>query len=244
MKIDKTKNYYGVLNLKNNCDKKDLKKSYYKLSFEFHPDKNKGKDAEIKFAELSEAYNILSDDKLREEYDKKSKFGRHYDESYELYDTVFDYSWEKHKSNLDNFKRNEINDIFLDVDVDKFDGTIEYERWVVCKKCDGTGKDLDAKIHIKDDSGNIIKTFEASDGCDFCEGTGVDYRGNKCSFCMGKGKVGMTPCDKCKGEKRIYIKQKASKIKLKGDKTQLKMMGNYSKDGKLGDLFLITRPQK
>ncbi len=46
------------------------------------------------------------------------------------------------------------------------------------------------KSVIKDNEGNILKTFDSDDGCDFCEGTGKDYKGNDCNFCHGPGKIG------------------------------------------------------
>jgi DnaJ-class molecular chaperone len=101
-----------------------------------------------------------------------------------------------------------------------------------------------SKIIIKDVNGNVMKTFDADDGCDYCEGTGKDFRGSDCYFCMGKGKVGLNPCKTCNGEKRILGKQKLSNIKLTGDETKIEAMGHYSKDeaGKAGYLMLKKIP--
>lgn len=238
--MDKNKNYYKILGVEIDDDANKIKKAYYKLSFKLHPDKNQNPEDNILFLEAKEAYDVLKDDSLRNEYDKKSKYGRYYDEFNELYDTSFDYSWNKYESKLKDFKRNEINDIVIEVDPELFDGTILYERWVVCKKCGGLGKDLDAKIEIKDSDGNV-NLYESADGCDFCEGTGKDHMDNKCTFCLGEGRVGTIDCSKCKGEKRTYGKQKIKNIKLTGEKTQLKSLGNYAKNGKVGDLFIIKK---
>lgn len=229
------KNYYGILGVKNTDDEKTIKKSYYKLSFEHHPDK--GGDP-IVFAEMTEAYDILCGNQ-RKDYDLKSKFGNNYNEYFELFNIDIDFDFDKEKSNYERFKKYEVNDIYITIN-DDFDGSLEYERWVKCKSCDGTGKDLSAKIVIKDNDGNILKTFDADDGCDFCEGTGKDYKGDSCSFCQGAGKVGLTPCKKCNGEKRILGKQKLSGIKLTGDETKIESMGNCDKDvsGRVGSLFL------
>ena len=59
----------------------------------------------------------------------------------------------------------------IEIDKDKFDGTLEFPRWVLCKTCKGSGKDMNNKFAIKNDKGEV-KYFEADDGCDFCEGTG------------------------------------------------------------------------
>lgn len=232
------KNYYGILGVKNNDDEKTIKKAYYKLSFTHHPDR--GGDA-ILFSEMTEAYDVLCGEE-RKDYDLKSKYGNNYNEYFEFFEINVDFDFNKEKNNYEKFKRNEVNDIYISIDND-FNGSIEYERWVKCKTCDGTGKDLSAKILIKDNDGNILKTFDADDGCDFCEGTGKDYKGNACNFCQGKGKVGINPCKKCSGEKRILGKQKLSGLKISGDETKIDSAGHYSKDvvGLVGSLFLVKK---
>ena len=163
--MDKNKNYYDILGVTHDSDNNQIKKAYYKLSFTHHPDK--GGDAII-FGEMTEAYDVLCDDeKIREEYDCKSRYGKCYDEYYELFDINVDFSYDDGKEQLEKFKRNEINNIQIEVD-ETFDGKIEYVRWVKCKPCDGSGKDMSGKILIRDLEGNIVKTFDAEDGCDFC----------------------------------------------------------------------------
>ena len=232
--MDKNKNYYSILGVSSDSDEKTIKKAYYKLSFEHHPDKGGNP---IKFSEMTEAYDILCSD-LRDEYDRKSKYGKSYNEYFELFDINVDWDHNKTKQHLDNFKKNEVLNIQIEVD-DEFNGNIEYERWVRCKSCEGTGKDTKSKILIKDLDGNIIKSFDADDGCDFCEGTGK-FEGYDCSFCFGKGKVGLNPCKTCNGEKRILGKQKLSNIKLTGQETKIDSMGHHSKTeaGKTGYLIL------
>ena len=231
------KNYYAVLGVGNGSDEKAIKKAYYKLSFVHHPDK--GGDPAV-FAEMTEAYDVLCSEQ-RKDYDQKSKHGNSYNEYYEFFDINIDVDYDREKDRLDRFKKNEVLDIYINVD-DDFDGTVEYERWVRCKPCDGTGKDMSAKIVIRDNDGNVLKVFDGEDGCDFCEGSGK-YMGFDCSFCDGKGKVGLNPCKSCKGEKRILGKQKLSKIKMAGEITKVDAMGNVSKSeaGKVGSLILIRK---
>ena len=232
------KNYYKILGVDNKSDEKVIKKAYYKLSFEHHPDK--GGDA-ILFAEMTEAYDVLCGEQ-RSDYDLKSKFGNNYNEYFEFFDVDFNFDYSRGKSEFENFKKNEVDDIIIEID-DTFNGSIEYERFVKCKTCDGTGKDLSSKIVIKDVDGNILKTFDGEDGCDFCEGTGKHYSGIDCPMCQGKGKVGLTPCKKCSGEKRILGKQKLSGIKLTGETTLVEFMGNCSRYsvGQVGKLYLIKK---
>ncbi|HLZ36761.1 MAG TPA: DnaJ domain-containing protein, partial [Mycobacteriales bacterium] len=65
------KDYYAVLGVPKDASAADIKKSYRKLARKFHPDANRGDPkAEERFKEISEAYDVLSDDKRRKEYDE------------------------------------------------------------------------------------------------------------------------------------------------------------------------------
>lgn len=64
------RNYYEILGVSKNASVKDIKKAYYQLAKKYHPDTNKGDpNASKKFHEVSEAYEVLSDDVKRKEYD-------------------------------------------------------------------------------------------------------------------------------------------------------------------------------
>lgn len=214
--MNKNINYYKILEVGKNATNKEIKKAYHKLSFRYHPDQNKEIDSS-KFKLLNESYNILIDDNKRLEYDKKSKFGRYY-------------------TNKFKFKKS-YNDIEIKIEKNHFNGSLEYERWVKCKKCEGNGKDLYSKIYVKDNLGNI-KVFDGEYGCDFCDGTGK-YNELDCKFCDGKGRVGLNICSSCNGEKRILGIQKLKNIKLTSNKTRIDSMGHFSKDGKVGSLIII-----
>lgn len=67
-------NYYEVLNVSENADISEIKKKYRKLAMKYHPDRNLGdKNTTKKFREITEAYEILGDEKKRKEYDYKRK---------------------------------------------------------------------------------------------------------------------------------------------------------------------------
>lgn len=72
LKQSKEKNYYKILGLQRNASKKEIKKAYRDLALEWHPDKNADNkdEAEKKFQDISEAYEVLSDEELKGKYDR------------------------------------------------------------------------------------------------------------------------------------------------------------------------------
>ena len=70
------KDFYKILGVDRKADEKEIKRAYRKMARQYHPDANKGKDAESKFKEINEAYQVLSDSEKRGLYDQ---FGDNYD---------------------------------------------------------------------------------------------------------------------------------------------------------------------
>lgn len=66
----KSKDYYEILGVKRDAKEKEIKRAFRKLAVQFHPDKNKDKDAEAKFVEIAKAYEVLSDPEKRKRYDQ------------------------------------------------------------------------------------------------------------------------------------------------------------------------------
>lgn len=69
------KDYYKILGISRSATEDEIKKAYRKLALKYHPDKNKTKEAEEKFKEIAEAYEVLSDKKKREVYDQYGEDG-------------------------------------------------------------------------------------------------------------------------------------------------------------------------
>ncbi|XP_071508166.1 dnaJ homolog subfamily B member 5-like [Diadema antillarum] len=69
------KDYYKVLGISKDAGDDEIKKAYRKMALKYHPDKNKSKGAEEKFKEIAEAYEVLSDKKKRDIYDKYGEEG-------------------------------------------------------------------------------------------------------------------------------------------------------------------------
>ncbi|XP_053989602.1 uncharacterized protein LOC128882058 [Hylaeus volcanicus] len=66
----KSKTHYDTLNVSPNATHNEIKSSYFKLTVKYHPDKNKSASAKVLFQEVSEAYEVLSNHKLRKLYDR------------------------------------------------------------------------------------------------------------------------------------------------------------------------------
>ena len=64
------KDYYEVLGVDRNASEGEIKSSFRRLAFQCHPDRNKELEAEEKFKEINEAYQVLSDPKKRRSYDR------------------------------------------------------------------------------------------------------------------------------------------------------------------------------
>ncbi len=71
--------YYDILGVDKSADKAEIKKAYKKLALQYHPDRNKEEGAEEKFSEISKAYDVLSDENKRAQYDM---YGSNFDQGF------------------------------------------------------------------------------------------------------------------------------------------------------------------
>ena len=110
----KKKNYYEILKVSKSAVVEEIKKAYRKLAMQYHPDRNpNNEEAEEKFKEATEAYEILSDEKKRSQYDKFAFQGVHSDFADAYGRDEFDYSSFRkysYKKEGNKYKKNKLKD--------------------------------------------------------------------------------------------------------------------------------------
>jgi molecular chaperone DnaJ len=221
--MDYNKNYYSTLDVDKNTSENEIKKQYRILSKKYHPD-IKSTGNEEKFKELSVAYGILSDSKLKMEYDTRSPHGNsyspfggfssfgngggfefHFGGQDDLFKTFFggNSPFGNGFNPFGSFHREEFKEN-LDIDIstnitfkqiyNNDKLTLTFKKYVYCDSCKGTG--FDRNSH--------------SDLCEICDGTGINNN-RTCEYCLGEGKVYTGKCNICNGEK-VVLKDNEVKI--------------------------------
>lgn len=179
--------YYKVLGVKEDATAEQIKKAYKDLALKYHPDKNPDDpEAESKFKEVGEAYEVLSDPRKRQQYDTKGSMG------FEWFSDIFT---GKNKQKNQPRKGADIKvDVFVTLEDLTADHkqTIQLKRPTDCERCDGEG--------IRPGTGYVR--------CDNCQGTGMFTQTHKqgwisiqqtCRDCSGKGKKPEAICPYCHG---------------------------------------------
>jgi molecular chaperone DnaJ len=261
------RDYYEVLEVGKTASKDEIKKAYRKLAMKFHPDMNKEnqKEAEEKFKEISEAYEVLVDDDKRARYDQyghegvSSTFG------------TGGFDW----SNFTHF--GDISDIFGGSGGVGFGGSIFdqfFGRGVQRGPQEGRSLRYDIEISIEEAASGAEKdlrvphsvTCEICRGqgakpgdlktCQTCKGTGQVQRGQKrgytsfvtitnCPTCGGTGKQILRKCPSCGG---AGVQQTTSTIKVsvpkgadEGMRLRIRGAGEASPNGgPPGDLYIVV----
>lgn len=262
------KDYYNLLGVEKNASAEDIKKSYRKKAVQFHPDKNPGdKSAEEKFKEVSEAYEVLSDDKKRKMYDQfghagvgagmggggQGPFG-----GFEGF-------------GQGGFNQGNMNDIFGDIFGDLFGGGGR-TRGGARRSRGVPGADIKTEVDITFEEAargtEKTITIPKSAACETCKGSGAKAgtqpetcRGcqgsgeqtfqqgffaisRPCGECGGTGQKIANPCSDCKGAGKV---RKRSQIAVKipagidtGQRLKLSNEGEAGeRGGPPGDLYVV-----
>ncbi|MGL6022676.1 MAG: molecular chaperone DnaJ, partial [Chitinophagaceae bacterium] len=257
------KDYYKILGISKKANSDEIKKAYRKVAMQYHPDRNPGnKEAEEKFKEAAEAYEILSNDQKRAQYDKYGHEGMrgapggsagfsNVDDIFSHFRDVFSGDGEDNIfGSFFGSSRGSSKNRGLDLRIkikltleEIAKGTtksIKIKKQVSCYTCGGTG----AK-----DKNSVQK-------CSYCNGTGQEKKVMNtflgqvqsvvtCNHCAGTGQTITSKCSTCKGtgittgETTIDIKIPAGM--LDGMQMQMHSQGNAAPhQGTPGDLYIIA----
>ena len=211
------RDYYEVLGVDKHADEASIKKAYRKLAMQYHPDKNPdNKEAEEKFKEASEAYEVLSDKEKRQLYDQYGHAG------IENQFGSGGFSWDNftHRSDLNDIFGDGFSSIFESIFGGGFGGRSS-------SRSSNRGEDLqiELSLSLKEIASGTEKKIKIStkEACDKCNGTGsADGQVETCSQCRGTGQVRqvrqslfgqmqtVSECPSCHGEGKI-VKNKCPK---------------------------------
>ena len=181
------RDYYEILGVTKDISANDLKKKYRKLAKEYHPDKNDGsKEAEDKFKEISEAYDILSDNEKRANYDR---FGHNNARQAQHHHKTHFHQQQQ------RFGENMVLSIKLTLEEvhSGLKKKYKYNRLGKCTPCDGHGGHGSNNCGTCGGSGFVMHTMNTIMGqfsqvvaCKACDGIGITYD-TKCDTCNGRG---------------------------------------------------------
>jgi len=191
------KDYYEILGINRNADEKEIKKAYRKLAKQYHPDTYKGdkKDAEEKFKEISEAYEVLIDKDKRAKYDQ-------------IGHRVVDEAFGAEGFNWNNFTHyRDVEDIFGNAIFDSFFGSTSSSGFasrggifdILYRKREGLEKtvrgndvSLSLNITLEDAAMGVEKTIKIPMAriCNACKGLRTrSGKSRECSHCGGTGQI-------------------------------------------------------
>lgn len=229
------RDYYEVLGVDRNADENTIKKAYRKLAMKYHPDVNKDPGAEDKFKEINEAYEVLSNEEKRRNYDQfgfagvNSQFDGAGSAGFEdIFGSMFGgqgYSTGGFEDIFGSFfgggSRNAYSrirpmqgqDRYMQMRIDFMDAvhgkteTISLNIDEPCSHCHGSGAQSEEDIEV----------------CSACNGTGTVYTTTQtpfgtmrqqavCPTCHGKGKTVKHACETCGGE---GLEHKTQKLDIK-----------------------------
>lgn len=244
--------YYETLGVSRKADEEEIKKAYRKLALKYHPDRNPGsKEAEERFKEAAEAYEVLRDPQKRRIYDAYGFEGlrgtgfsgfRGFDDIFSSFGDVFQefFSFGFGGSPRARTAARPGDDLLFDLTLsfeEAVFGTekeIEIQTFVNCEACMGSGAEPGTKESV----------------CPTCQGTGqiVQAQGffrisTTCTRCQGTGRVLVSPCNVCQGQGRVKQKRTVQvKVPAGVDTgTRLRLRGEGEsgyRGGQSGDLYV------
>jgi molecular chaperone DnaJ len=243
------RDYYKVLDVARNATEAEIKKAYRRLAMKFHPDRNPDdREAEEKFKEAKEAYEVLCDPQKRAAYDQfghagvdASRGGGGFtaaDAFGDIFGDVFgDIFGAGRRGRSQVFRGADLRyEVELSLDQAVFGDSIDIDLQTLgeCGTCSGSGA---AK-------GTTATT------CETCAGQGQVRISQgffsiqqTCPRCKGRGKVVTTPCDECHGQGRVR-RTKTLNVKIPagvdtGDRIRLSGEGEAGRNGgPPGDLYV------
>ncbi|KAF3665073.1 putative protein -like protein [Capsicum annuum] len=234
-----SKDFYEVLGVNRNATASEIKKAYYGLAKRLHPDMNKDDpEAEKKFQEVSKAYEVLKDDKTREQYDQLGHDAFNNMNNGGGGGPGFD-PFGGFKSPFEDIFRNAdvpIELSFMEA-VQGCSKTITFQTDLPCTACGGTG----------------VPPGTKPETCKRCKGSGVSISQTgpftlqtTCPSCKGTGKIVSSFCKSCKGN-RVLRGPKTVKVDIMPgvdtDET-LKVYGSGGADpegNRPGDLYVVFK---
>ncbi|GLT56725.1 hypothetical protein SLA2020_297460 [Shorea laevis] len=248
--------YYAVLGVSKNASKSEIKSAYRKLARSYHPDVNKEPGAEQKFKEISNAYEVLSDDEKRSLYDRYGEAGLKgagmgmgdFSNPFDLFESLFEgmggmggmgmggrSSRNRAVDGQDEYYNLVLNFKEAVFGVEK---EIEISRLENCGTCNGSGAKPGTKPTICSTcggQGQVVSSARTP--------LGVFQQVMTCSSCGGTGEIS-TPCNTCSGDGRV---RRTKRISLKvpagvdsGSRLRVRSEGNAGrKGGSPGDLFVV-----
>lgn len=269
------KDYYNVLGVSEEASQEDIKKAFRRLAKQYHPDRNKGdKNAENRFKEISEAYDILGDAEKRKQYDMMRRYGA-YDPRYAQQGGGFDPSQFQQTFRFEDLGGfGSFADIFSSIfgDEDIFSANRPGRQ---ARSRKGNDLALTLKISFEESISGAQKTIALNkpEPCPVCGGSGAEPgteqvvcplcngRGmvssaqggfsvsRPCPKCLGKGVLPGKPCHNCGGAGQIKTRKRI-KVNIPpgiepGGKIRLKGMGNPGTNGgQNGDLLITVDVEK
>lgn len=247
--------YYDVLGVSRNSSKSEIKSAYRKLARQYHPDVNKEVSAETKFKEISNAYEVLSDDEKRSIYDKYGEAGlkgpgagsaSDYANPFDLFEGLFG-----SMGGFGGMSGRSARNRPIQGDDEQFDLRLDFREAVF-----GVVKEIDvSRLETCDTcDGSGTKPGTTPKSCSTCGGQGQvvstartplgEFRQiSTCPACSGVGETSV-PCSTCRGDGRVR-KKKSISVRVpagvdSGSRLRVRSEGNTGKrGGPPGDLYVF-----